>query len=146
MSWVQKITAENFEDSFHLKSILLNSIYYPQSGCDATDVECFAGPVCSFVHSDENATEEEVKAAMVSDFEPVGYDLLGLLKVNLAHFKFALWGVYSLRENARHYSDGKQKARAFSILHVCAPHKIGFTYLYEMNNIYPIGTFEKISL
>lgn len=146
MSWVQRITAENFQDSFHLPSILANSVFYPDAACDGSDIEWHADPFNSFVHSDEFVSEADVNDALLEDFTPVGYDLIGIQKINLAPFKFTLWAVYSLRSDARHYSNGRQKVETFSILHVCAPARIAFTYLYEVNDILPATCYEKTIL
>lgn len=39
MDWLNKITEENFVNSFNIKNILTDSVYYPASGIDGRAIE-----------------------------------------------------------------------------------------------------------
>lgn len=78
MTWLNKITPENFEQSFNLTEILENSTFYPASGIDATDIEGLSSYTNSFVHVDYSIPQNEVKTALNEDFKAVGYKLIGL--------------------------------------------------------------------
>lgn len=78
MNWINKITPENFEESFDLNEILKNSTFYPASGIDATNIEGLSAHTNSFVHVDYSIPENEVKRALTEDFRAVGYKLIGL--------------------------------------------------------------------
>jgi hypothetical protein len=78
MNWIENITSENFEESFDLIKILENSTFYPASGIDATNIEGLSQYSKSFVHVDYSVSKSDVRKALIQEFIPVGYKMIGL--------------------------------------------------------------------
>lgn len=146
MAWIDSITKENYKEKFNLKYLLEESIFYPNSALDASDIEKFGPRISSYVHTDEVLSFDNVKEAMMTEFDKVGYDALFVTQIPVAGFRFALWAVYVLRPTAHHYSDGTRKARRFSLLHFSGNSRLAFTQLYEQNRIRPFDCFQNLSL
>lgn len=82
MKTIDQITSENFNEMFDVKAILEESVFYPASGIDASDIECLSGKLNSFVHVDYSTPREVVEPGMQYHFEGVGYDLIGIKNVS----------------------------------------------------------------
>ena len=78
MSWIDNITKENFDQSFNIKSIIIDSTFYPASGIDATNIEALSCFTKSFIHVDYSVPKTVVLKALTEDFIPVGYEVIGL--------------------------------------------------------------------
>lgn len=78
MKNIDKITKENFNESFNIVDIVSDSVFYPASGIDASDIECLSNLSNSFVHVDYSTSEEVVELGLKNHFKGVGYDLIGL--------------------------------------------------------------------
>lgn len=74
------------DEYFDLYKILANSVYYPASGVDATDIKYGSWLSQSFVHADYSSSREEVYKAMQNDFHKVGFDLVGIKAVSKKEF------------------------------------------------------------
>ena len=80
---IDKITIDNFQESFNLLDILTDSVFYPASGIDAIDIEqfsleCFSKNFLSFIHVDYSVQEQNVRLGMTQHFNNVGYSLMGI--------------------------------------------------------------------
>lgn len=83
MNYLQKITPENFDQSFDNKQILNQSAFYPASGTDGSHIPVFTQKgILSFVNVDYSVPKELVQQAMEQDFMGVGYRLVGLKHIN----------------------------------------------------------------
>ena len=83
MNYLNSITSENFDQSFNLKKLLTNSMFYPASGIDGFDIEYSPLDINSFIHVDYSISESEATKAMREDFKDVGYSLIGLKSIDL---------------------------------------------------------------
>ena len=81
MSYIDQITKENFISKFNIQEILNQSVYYPASGIDASDIECLGNKFNSFIHVDYSYKKKDVYEAMTKHFKPVGYELIGIKEV-----------------------------------------------------------------
>ena len=81
MSYIDQITKENFKSKFNIIEILNQSVYYPASGIDASDIECLGNKFKSFIHVDYSCKKEDVFEAMSKHFMPVGFELIGIKEV-----------------------------------------------------------------
>lgn len=145
MSWIETISKQNFVSYFDIKAILAGSVFYPLAGIDASDIELLSEEAFSYVHSDNSISETEVVYAMENHFQQVGYNLLGIKRLqSLAYSSFALWAVYELDTNAKQYSSRKlKKVQRFSLLHLNADACVVFEKLYLNNSITPLAIFDK---
>lgn len=82
MKSINEITKDNFQSMFNIKDIVEDSVYYPASGIDASDIECLSQKYCSFVHVDYSTPRDVVEPGMKNHFESVGYDLIGIKYVS----------------------------------------------------------------
>lgn len=82
MRTIDQITKENFESSFNLKDILVDSAFYPASGIDGTGIEYLSSKTNSFVHVDYSMPGDVVQEALERHFEPVGFRCIGLRYVS----------------------------------------------------------------
>lgn len=78
MKRLESISTQNFQESFNLDQLLPNSIFYPASGIDATGIELLNYLTDSFVHIDYGVPLQEVKKAMRTEFNGIGYVLVGM--------------------------------------------------------------------
>ena len=83
MNYIDSITSEKFDQSFEIRQILSNSMFYPASGIDALDIEHSPLIINSFIHVDYSVPKSEVAKAMRDHFKGVGYKLVGLKSINL---------------------------------------------------------------
>jgi hypothetical protein len=86
MNYLNSITSENFDQSFNLRKLLTNSMFYPASGIDAFDIEHSPLDISSFIHVDYSVSKSEVATAMREDFKPIGYKLIGIKSIDLEEF------------------------------------------------------------
>ena len=82
MKNIDKITQENFNESFNIEDILTDSVFYPASGIDGKDIECRSIISNSFVHVDYSTPKEVIKQGMQHHFQRLGYDLIGFKHVS----------------------------------------------------------------
>lgn len=82
MEWIDKITTENFNNSFDLNSLLTNSVYYPASATDGKPIEGLSRFSFSFIYADYSLPLEEVENALKTEFEPIGYKLVGMRSIS----------------------------------------------------------------
>ena len=75
------ITKENFNESFDLKDILTDSVFYPASGTDGLAVKCLGQECNSFVHVDYSTSKNEFLHELKYGFQKVGYQLVGYKEV-----------------------------------------------------------------
>ena len=61
MKNIDKITKENFNESFNIADILSDSVFYPAAGIDARDIECLSNLSNSFVHVDYSNQKEVIE-------------------------------------------------------------------------------------
>lgn len=148
MSWLDKITIDNFNSNFDIKTVLVGSVFYPASGIDASDIELLSEESASYIHSDNSVNESEVVFAMENHFRQVGYNLLGLKMVrSLEYCKFAVWAAYELDANAKQYSSRRlKKIQRFSLLHLRSDDYVVFEKLYLGNDATPLAIFDKNSV
>jgi len=83
MSFLDYITAENFDSHFEVKSLLSGSVFYPASGIDGRAIECMYLVANSFIHVDYSTSLMDVKDAMRNDFCGVGYRVIGIKHVDV---------------------------------------------------------------
>ncbi len=83
MNYIDSITSEKFDQSFEIRQILTNSMFYPASGIDAFDIEHSPLDINSFIHVDYSVSKSEVAKAMREDFKEVGYKLIGIKSIDL---------------------------------------------------------------
>lgn len=83
MKVINEITKENFQSMFNLKDILRESVFYPASGIDGSDIECLSNQYCSFIHVDYSTPSDVIETGMRHHFVGVGYDLIGLKYVTM---------------------------------------------------------------
>jgi hypothetical protein len=67
---------------FNLKDILEESLFYPSSGTDTSDIECFSIRNQSFVHVDYSIHRNVIESLMRNHFSGMGYDLIGIKHVS----------------------------------------------------------------
>ena len=77
-----KITSDNFNESFKINEVLLNSVFYPASHLDGIGIELFSQEFNSYVHADYSTPREMVYNAMFNHFSGVGYDLVGIKDIS----------------------------------------------------------------
>lgn len=82
MKWIDKIKEQNFNESFDIKNILIDSVYYPASGIDGRAIRGLSNYSNSFIHVDYSEKKETVENALRSDFIKVGYRLMGLKHIS----------------------------------------------------------------
>ena len=82
MEWIDKINTKNFNISFDLKSILTNSVYYPASATDGKPIEGLSRFSFSFIYADYSLQKEQVENALKTEFELIGYRLVGMRYVS----------------------------------------------------------------
>lgn len=168
MNWIEEITTENFEKSFDLIKILENSTFYPASGIDATNIEGLSQYSKSFVNVDYSLSEYDVKKALVKDFIPIGYKIIGLklvkkenlspngFKPNCFPLKQSEKERIGFLNNAKIYhkpfclwaiyqlddtltNKTDGKIKRFSLLHIGGEACTTFDALYVSNGINPIA-------
>jgi hypothetical protein len=82
---LNKITAENFDSSFSIADILSESVYYPASGDDSSDIKCLVNYYNSFVHVDYSFSRNDIEEWMMNGLtESFGPDskLIGMKFIN----------------------------------------------------------------
>jgi hypothetical protein len=84
MKGIENITKENFDSRFNIMDVLSDSVFYPASGIDTSDIECLSNLSNSFVHVDYSTSKVEVEKSMRNSFESLGYDLIGFKHVSNA--------------------------------------------------------------
>jgi hypothetical protein len=145
MSWIDDITIDNFSNNFDIKAALAGSVFYPVSGIDASDIELLSEEAFSYVHSDNSTGETEVVYAMQHHFKQVGYNLIGIKRLQSNEYsEFGLWAIYELDRDAKQYSSRKlKKVQRFSLLHLHADGCVAFEKMYLNNSITPLAIFDK---
>lgn len=78
MARIDQINEQNFNDSFDLKDLLIDSVFYPASGIDGKNIEYLSDKANSFVHVDYSTQRHIVEEAMRTNFTRVGYRVVGL--------------------------------------------------------------------
>jgi hypothetical protein len=68
-----KITPENFSNSFDLKTLLKNSVFYPASGVCGEAIKALSARYNSFVHVDYSTPQENVIQHLRNDFSEMLY-------------------------------------------------------------------------
>ena len=166
MEWIDEINKENFDESFNLKNILTNSVYYPASGIDGRAIEGLSNYSFSFVHTDYSIPQTTVETALRNHFHPVGYELIGLKYISREeltpngftphdftlkesekqrmHFlhdsirNFTPFALWAVYElESNHKSENK--ANKFSLLHIGGEACATFDALYLGNKINPLA-------
>ena len=84
MQKINQITTENFDKSFDLNDILIGSVFYPAAGINAWDIKYLSNQSNSFVHVDFSASKEVVETAMKTEFQGVGYKIIGLKSIAIS--------------------------------------------------------------
>ncbi len=168
MDWLNKITEENFVNSFNIKNILTDSVYYPASGIDGRAIEGLSEFSSSFIHCDYSVSQEQVQNALQENFKLVGYKLIGLkyiskneltpndfiphnfpfneIEKERSHFlqnsikNFTPFALWAVYElDDNSTHKTKDKVKKFSILHIGGEACATFDALYIGNKINPLG-------
>ena len=72
MSYIDQITKENFISKFNIQEILNQSVYYPASGIDASDIECLGNKFNIFI--------DKMKKSYYNFTNLVGDSFIALIK------------------------------------------------------------------
>ena len=75
-----EITPENFSNSFDLKALLKNSVFYPASGVCGEAIKALSARYNSFVHVDYSTRRENVIQHLRKDFSEM-FDLVGITDI-----------------------------------------------------------------
>ena len=155
-SWLTNLTPETIKhESFPLRELLRDSLYYPSCGFDSDPIKHFGGNVLSFVYVDYGHTRD----AFMSALHFSGYDLVAsrfVTENELApdgwrppelrrvdgdpmryrdHVKepFCVWSVFQRRGDFQ-VTHGSVR---FSLLFICADGVATFQAIYIENSITP---------